>query len=33
MEPKGIQKISRIPLNEHVYRTLMELITNGTFAA
>lgn len=33
MEPKGIQKISRIPLNEHVYRALMELITNGTFAA
>ena len=32
MEPKGIQKISRIPLNEHVYRILMEHITNGTFA-
>ena len=33
MEPKGIHKISRIPLNEHVYRTLVELIVNGSFAA
>lgn len=33
MEPKGIQKISRIPLSEQVYRTLVELITDGSFAA
>lgn len=33
MSPKSIPEIKKIPLNERVYRTLMELIANGTFPA
>lgn len=33
MKFKETKKISRMPLNEQVYRTLMESITNGSFAA
>jgi len=31
MGPRGIQEISRVPLNESVYRTLMEQIVNGSY--
>lgn len=33
MGDKGIREISRIPLNERVYRTLMKLIVDGSLAA
>lgn len=32
MEPTGIRKVARVPLNEQVYRTLVELIVNGSIA-
>ena len=30
MEPMGLREIARVPLSERVYRTLMELIADGS---